>query len=269
MSMLYSIVGISKQGFHQWLSRYLSIQEEQGYLLGIVREIREDHPKMSVRKIYRMIRPKTIGRDRFESFCFDHGFQVAVSKNYGRTTNSLGVTRFPNLVIGLKISIPNQVWVSDITYFELAGRWCYLTFIIDIYARTIIGFTASKELCAEQTSIPALKMAIRFRKSLNHKITGVIFHSDGGGQYHSKEFLKLTSIHSFKNSTAYDVYENPFAERVNGIIKNEYLIPYGVNSFERLQILLPKAVSLYNDERPHGSLLFDTPSSFESKFSKK
>ncbi|MDI7208923.1 IS3 family transposase, partial [Leptospira santarosai] len=104
--MLYSIVGISKQGFHQWLSRYLSIQEEQGYLLGIVREIREDHPKMSVRKIYRMIRPKTIGRDRFESFCFDHGFQVAVSKNYRRTTNSLGVTRFPNLVIGLKISIP-------------------------------------------------------------------------------------------------------------------------------------------------------------------
>ncbi|WP_338141437.1 integrase core domain-containing protein [Leptospira santarosai] len=79
----------------------------------------------------------------------------------------------------------------------------------------------------------------------------------------------MTSIHSFKNSTAYDVYENPFAERVNGIIKNEYLIPYGVNSFERLQILLPKAVSLYNDERPHGSFLFDTPSSFESKFSKK
>ncbi|EQA81782.1 hypothetical protein LEP1GSC193_0255, partial [Leptospira alstonii serovar Pingchang str. 80-412] len=66
-------------------------------------------------------------------------------------------------------------------------------------------------------------MAIRFRKSFNHKITGVIFHSDGGGQYHSKEFLKLTGMNHIKNSTAYDVYENPIAERVNGIIKNEYL----------------------------------------------
>ncbi|UOG39511.1 transposase [Leptospira noguchii] len=70
-------------------------------------------------------------------------------------------------------------------------------------------------------------------------------------------------MHSFKNSTAYDVYENPFAERVNGIIKNEYLIPYGADSFERLKKLLPKAVSLYNYERPHGSLLFDNP--FHSK----
>ncbi|AVQ10650.1 Integrase core domain protein [Leptospira santarosai] len=215
--------------------------------------------------MYRMIRPKTIGRDRFEAFCFDSGLAVVVPKNYRRTTNSLGVTRFPNLVIGLKISRLHQVWVSDITYFELIGQWCYLTFIIEIYARIIIGFTESKGLCAEQTSIPAFKMAIRFRKSLNHKITGVIFHSDGGGQYHSKKFLKLTGVHSFKNSTAYDVYENPFAERVNCIIKNEYLIPYGANSFERLKKLLPKAVSLYNYERPH----FDTPSSFESKFSKK
>lgn len=193
MSTLYSIVGISKQAFHQRLNRHLGMQEELGYLLQIVREIRDDHPKMSVRKIYRMIRPKAIGRDRFEAFCFDSGLAVVVPKNYRRTTNSLGVTRFPNLVIGLKISRLHQVWVSDITYFELAGQWCCLTFIIDIYARTIIGFTASKELCAEQTSISAFKMAIRFRKFLNHKITGVIFHSDGGGQYHSKKFLELTN----------------------------------------------------------------------------
>ncbi|EMF82465.1 integrase core domain protein [Leptospira weilii serovar Topaz str. LT2116] len=264
----YGILNTSKQSFHQKLNRHLRIQEEMGYLLPMVREVRDDHPKMSVRKIYRMIRPKTIGRDRFEAFCFEHGFQVIVSKNYRRTTNSLGVTRFPNLVTGLKISRPNQVWVSDITYFELAGKWCYLTFIIDIYARTIIGFTASRELCAEQTSLPALKMAIRFRKSSYHKVTGVIFHSDGGGQYHSKEFLKLTRMNYIKNSTAYDVYENPIAERVNSIMKNEYLIPYGVDSFESLQKLLPKAVSLYNYVRPHGSLLFDAPSVFENKFNK-
>ncbi|WP_331272527.1 DDE-type integrase/transposase/recombinase [Leptospira alstonii] len=155
MSLLYTVLNISKQSFHQRLNttRYLCMQEELGYLLPMIREIRDDHPKMSARKIYRMIRPKTIGRDRFEAFCFERGFQVIVSKNYRRTTNSLGVTRFLNLIIGLKISRPNLVWVSDITYFELAGRWCYLTFIIDIYARTIIGFTASKELCAEQTSI--------------------------------------------------------------------------------------------------------------------
>ncbi len=87
----------------------------------MIREIRDDHPKMSTRKIYRMIHPKTIGRDHFEAFFFERGFQVVVSKNYRRLQNRLGVTRFQNPIIGLKISRPNLVWVSDITYFELAG----------------------------------------------------------------------------------------------------------------------------------------------------
>lgn len=108
------MLGISKQAFHQRVNRHLRMQEEISYLLLMVQNIRKDHPKMSVRKIYRMMCPKTIGRDRFEAFCFERGFQVVVSKNYRKTTNSLGVTRFPNLVIGLKISRPNQVWVSDV-----------------------------------------------------------------------------------------------------------------------------------------------------------
>ncbi len=264
MNNLYRVLGMSKQCFHQKLKRYYTICEELQAILQIVKQIRQDHPKLSVRKMYCMIAPKTIGRDRFLQVCFDAGFRVNVTKNYHKTTNSLGVTRFDNLLIDRKFpKKQDDVWVSDITYFRIGDVFYYLTFIIDLFSRKILGFAASEDLFTENTSYATLKMAIQCRKKIGIKVTGVIFHSDGGGQYYSKLFQELTRAHHFKNSMAEDVYENPYAERVNGIIKNEYMIPYMPNNFSSLRILLAKAVRLYNNERPHISLGMRTPVEFE------
>lgn len=119
MNVLFKAIGMSKQSFHQRLNRQMILSEEIGQLLVLVKEIRKDHPRMSSRQMYRMIRPRHIGRDRFEAFCFENGFKVAVKRSFHRTTNSWGVTRFDNLLLGLELTGINQVWVSDITYYRI------------------------------------------------------------------------------------------------------------------------------------------------------
>ena len=97
LNSLYSVCGISKQGFHQWLDREIKKKEEQMQLMPIIMQIRKDHPHLGCREIYYMLTPRYIGRDRFEEFCFNKGLKVVKSKNRFKTTDSLGVIRFPNL----------------------------------------------------------------------------------------------------------------------------------------------------------------------------
>ena len=99
MNALYSIASISKQGFRQYVDRRLRQQETEAQLLPVIRQIRADHPKLSVRKMYWMVKPNGMGRDRFETFCLAQGFGVEVCRNDQRTTNSLGVPRFENLLL--------------------------------------------------------------------------------------------------------------------------------------------------------------------------
>lgn len=262
MNRLYFISGISKQGFHQWLDRELRRKEELMQLLPIIMQIREDHPRLSCREIYFMLVPKYTGRDRFEAFCFNHGFKVESQKNWHRTTDSLGVIRFPNLILGMdELGGPNQVWVSDITYYQIGEKVYYLTFITDLYSRVIVGYCASKALLTEETTLKALKMAIIARKI--GKGSGLIIHSDGGGQYYSKRFTSLTNLNGMRNSMGIEVFDNPHAERVNGIIKNDYLRPYQPKNFIELEKMLIKAVNLYNTARPHKSLRRMAPAVFE------
>jgi transposase InsO family protein len=256
---LYKALNISKQAVHQRLNLYLRRKEEQYQLLPLVRQIREDHPRMSAKKMYMLINPQTMGRDRFEAFCFENGFKVQSRRNPQRTTNSLGVTRFENHLKGRELTGVNQIWVSDITYFRINENFYYLTFIMDLFSRSIVGYKASERLLCEQTTIPALEMAI----SEQNPKAELVLHSDGGGQYYSKEFIKLTKTSLIINSMAESVYENPHAERINGTIKNDYLTGYQPKNFVQLQEMLAKAVFMYNYQRPHDSLKKLTPKEFE------
>jgi putative transposase len=122
----------------------------------------------------------------------------------------------------LKVDRIDQAWSSDITYFEIQGVFYYLTFILDNCSRRILGYHASSRLNTESTTLPALKRAIKSRgKKLK---SGIIFHSDGGGQYYDSNFLALTRKHEFRNSMCEYAWENGKAERINGVIKNNYLI---------------------------------------------
>ena len=112
-----------------------------------------------------------MGRDKFEQFWF----KLVVKRSYHRTTDWLGVTRFENLITSMELTGVNQVWVSDITYYRIGERFYYITFILDLYSRFIVGYAASNSLLTSQTTIPSLKMALKLRKP----DPGLIFHSDG------------------------------------------------------------------------------------------
>lgn len=245
------------------LDRRMLYNEEVGFLRQIIVEIRQDHPTLSCRAMYHKIMPKSIGRDKFELLCTEWGFGITRSVNCQRTTNSNGVIRFENLLMGMELSYINQAFSSDITYFELGEKFYYITFIMDCYSRMILGHCVSKRLTTEQTTIPAIKMVIKARGGTLR--AGIIIHSDGGGQYYDKEFLALTNKYRLVNSMCEYPWENGKAERINGIIKNNYLKHYHIKNFEELSKGVDRAVSLYNEERPHKSLNYSTPLAYEKK----
>ena len=237
--------------------------EEQEQLIPLINEIRRDHPRMSARDIYLKLQPSCMGRDQFERFCMDSGYRIKKLRNFRVTTNSLGVTRFPNMIKDIEVTRVNQVFVSDITYFDIGSATYYLTFIMDLYNREIVGWSASDNLRTESTTLPALYRVITERGRANLK--GAIIHSDGGGQYYCKEFKTLTKELKMINSmTEEKVYENSHAERLNGIIKNNYLYPYGPTNMSSLRRLLDKAVLMYNTGKPHKALGKLTPSMFRN-----
>lgn len=260
MNAVYRAIGISKQAFHKRLDRYLHLMDERQQLVKVIQDIRNEHPEMGARELYFMIRPAFMGRDKFEAFCFENGFRVARKRSFTRTTNSLGVTRFENLLLGIELTTVNQVWVSDITYYEIEGKFYYLTFIMDLYSRYIVGYSVSQNLSTQNTTLPALRMALRSRNIQ----PGLIFHSDGGGQYYCKEFKELTAFHHIRNSMGKTAYENPNAERINGTIKNSYLRYFHPQNYADLQRQVARAIRNYN-RRPHASLKRVSPDQFEQR----
>lgn len=258
MNQIYRAIGTSKQNMHQRMNRYRAREETQALLIPLLYQLRREHPRMGARMCYVKLRPKGMGRDQFIELYQELGLAVGAVRNFRKTTHSNGVIRFPNLLEGRELTGVNQAFVSDITYYELLGRFWYLTFIMDVYSRMIKGFSASSTLKTTFTSIPAVQMVL---KSLPIGPMA-IFHSDGGSQYYSKEFLALTKGR-FHHSMAESVYENAYAERINGIIKNDYLKLYHPHNFNELKKMLKRAVNNYNYERPHGSLGNIAPAHFE------
>ncbi len=235
----------------------MKVDAQVSYLIAIIQQIRTDHPTLNCRAMYYKIQPENIGRDKFEALCFQWGYSVERLKNYTRTTYSNGVIRFENLIESLIITGINQVWSSDITYYEVNGRFYYITFILDNHSRYIVGHSVSSRLITEQTTLAALKTALKARGSSLPQ--GIIFHSDGGGQYYDKQFLKVTKRYHFKNSMCEFAYQNGKAERINGVIKNNYLKHWSIKTFEDLVKQVDRSVNLYNNEKPHKALKYQTP----------
>ena len=265
LAKFYKIIGFSKQNFHQSITRLMAYEEEKNFILPMIQIIRKDHPTLSFRAMYYKINPTKMGRDAFELMCKTEGFSLPRKLNYVRTTNSFGVVRFENLLETAIITNINKAWSSDITYYDLGGTFYYLTFIIDCYSRLIVGHATSKKLSTEQTTLPAFKMALKRRKQ--SIVEGMIFHSDGGGQYYDKDFLKLTKQYKIKNSMCEYAYENGKAERINGVIKNNYLKHFTIKTFAELKKEVDRSVALYNNEKPHKALHYKTPVEYEKMIS--
>ena len=260
LNRLYAVLHCSRQSFHQRRTRIKRLEEQQAQLLPILREWRERHPGMSVRLLYDILHPDCMGRDRFEQFCFDQGFQVKLHCNKCKTTRSVLKHPFPNLLENLWLTGVNQVWVSDITYFQIPEQMTYITVLMDLWSRFIVGHQISTNMRTEHTTLPALQKALKSRQPA----IGLIVHSDAGGQYYSHKFLELSAYHGIKNSMGRSVYENAHVERIHNTIKNQYLQYYHPCTIQKLKELMEEVVNRYNFERPHASLGKQTPARYET-----
>lgn len=259
MNDLYRILQISKQAVHQQRQREKLIEEKLTSLLIDVDLLREDHPGCGVEKMYYSLLPDWIGRDRFVEIMISMGYRVKQAKSLIRTTFPIK-KKYPNLIEGMMLWKKNQLWQSDITYILVGDRYCYLVFIVDVYTKLILGYQASNHMRAE-ANLSALKKAIR---ACNGNISGLIHHSDRGSQYNDKRYTQLLLNHDVYISMGLKAQDNAYAERVNGIIKNEYLRYWKINTLLDLRKCVGRAVNHYNTKRPHLSLPGKTiPEQFE------
>lgn len=261
MKEVYAAARTSRQA-HGVLRRRREQQADRFLLLCVLLiEERQKHPSMSLKKLYHRLKPDFIGRDAFVDFGMENGFEPVFSFKKPHLTRSSDLRSYPNLLHDLKIVDINQVWASDITYFKVAGKWCYIVLIEDLYSRRIIGWHASENLFT-QANLDALKMAIDLRKTnrFDHKL---IHHSDRGSQYRSLNYTQNLDQHEILISMGYSCFDNAFLESANNIIKNEYLVHRPIRSLNDLTRFLDQDIQLYNEHRPHGRLNLMTPIEFE------
>lgn len=215
-------------------------------------------------KIYDLVKPDLekhrikCGRDKLHKILKENNLNIKPRKKYMTTTNSRHRFRkHPNLIKELDICRPEQVWVSDITYIKCNNKHLYLALITDVYSKKIMGYNLADNLRAEN-ALEALKMAISKREYPNKKL---IHHSDRGFQYCCDDYTNhLTDNHiKISMTQQYDPYENAVAERVNGILKQEFDIDLGFVNQKQAQREIKKAINVYNNIRPHLSCHMKTP----------
>jgi len=259
MNKLYKAIGVKKQAVHQYSIRQVVFDKQISELVKQAEKLRKEHPGCGVEKMYDILKPSFIGRDRFIEVFMQLGFRIKRKKNYMRTTFA-SKHYYPNLIKGLRINSPSAVWQSDITYIRVGERFYYATFIIDVYTRKIVGYNVSNHMRAS-ANILALKMALKNNKAPK------IHHSDRGSQYTSKEYIALLKENGSSISMGMIAQENAYAERINRTIKEEYLSYWSPASINDLKRMVKRAVYNYNNKRTHKGLRKQSPINFENKWS--
>jgi len=263
MSQICELFGISRQAHYQKCWREEDRQAEAELILEMVRLVRRKHPRMGTRKLLYKIHPMLeadglqVGRDRLFELLRGEDLLVKPKKSYRRTT-APGLYRAPNRLSGLVIAQPNQVWVCDITYLELeTHHFAYLFLLMDLFSRFILGWQVSPSLAMEG-ALDSLEMAL---SQLPHIPSNLIHHSDHGVQYTAHGYLDTLRHHHILPSMGAvgNCYDNIFAERLIGILKNEYALDRPFVAFDQVTPAIQEVVHLYNTDRPHLSLNWATP----------
>ena len=263
IAVLCRLFGKTRHAYYDGLWRKESGLVKEDIILQEVLAVRKELPRLGARKLHYMVRERlgphqiTFGRDYLFDLLSEHKLLVRQRKRKAVTTDSRHwMRKYGNLVRGLAITRPEQVWVSDITYIRLANQWGYLSLITDAYSRRIMGYGFRQDLAAEGC-ISALRMALANR-SYNGSI---IHHSDRGSQYCSHGYIDLLLKNNMGISMTEngDPYENALAERVNGIIKTEFNLYGSTSGFSQTERRIGKSIESYNELRPHASCDYLTP----------
>lgn len=256
------MIGIHRQVYYRAKRSKLLREEKASVVVELVKQVRIRMPRLGGKKVYHLLKKKLqvlkIGRDKLFKILRANNLLIKPKKQYHITTNSFHrFKKHKNKVEELVINRPEQVIVSDITYLGNRKNPMYLALITDAYSKKVLGYNLSDSLNTEG-ALEALDMAINNRMYNNEPL---IHHSDRGVQYCSDLYQKKLIGNKIECSMTekYDPYQNAIAERINGIIKQEFIGDIEVGSLELMQLLIDESIKIYNSERPHLSCALMTP----------
>ncbi len=263
MSVLCARVGMSRQNYYAARRLRQRRQVDEELILELVRRERQLQPRLGGRKLLHLLRADfddagvTIGRDRFFELLADADMLVVPKPGRPRTTNSRhSLPVFGNLLLGKVLRAPNEAWVSDLTYIRTDEGFLYAALITDAYSRKIVGAHIGDSLEAEGCLL-ALEQALRDLPAGKQPI----HHSDRGCQYCCHEYVDRLQARGLPISMTQVMhcYENAQAERVNGILKQEFELDRRFRTKVQARKAFAQAVWLYNHRRPHLRLNYRFP----------
>ncbi|WP_317171467.1 IS3 family transposase [Tamlana sp. I1] len=255
--------GVKRDAYYKFKRREEKRLQIEQKVVEIVKQRRKSLPREGVRKLLKSLDLEftnanlKIGRDTLFNILRKHNMLTLRKKYSTRTTNSLHrFYKYKNIIKDLEVTEPNQVWISDITYIRTIKGFCYLALITDMYSRKIVGYDLSDSL-ELNGCVRALNKALYQAKN----VKGLIHHSDRGIQYCSNVYTQILKRKKIGISMTEEnhCYENAMAERVNGILKNEFYLDQTFDSMAHAKRATKNAINLYNEIRLHLSLDFKTP----------
>jgi transposase InsO family protein len=256
------LFGVNRQVYYRRNRSISKRQQTAAKVVDMVLDIRKQMPRIGIRKLYYLLeeplRELAVGRDRLFSILNANHLSIKPQRSYRTTTNSHHrFHKHKNLVENMPLTRPEQLWVSDITYIGNRNKHSYLALVTDAYSKKVVGHDLSTSLGVDGT-LRALRMAVKQRM---YKAEPLIHHSERGIQYCSDDYQKLLVKKQITCSMTekYDPYANAVAERMNGILKDEFqLEQYDVDT-ETMKKLVKDSVNIYNTKRPHHSCYMLTP----------
>lgn len=260
---LCRVFGLSRQSYYRFIKRTIETKKQDIQVIEMVKSIRAVHPRIGVRKIYSILGSEfsrqgmKIGRDKLFDLLSDNQMLIRKRKRRVTTTNSYHhFHKYKNLIKDFVPYRSNQLWVSDITYVKVEEGFSYLFLITDAYSRKIVGYKLSKSL-ETKNALESLQMALEMASD----IKGLIHHSDRGIQYCSHNYVKLCQDYGLRISMTEDgnPLDNSIAERVNGILKDEYVHELDLVKHDQMVDQIDTIIYKYNQLRPHLSCDMKTP----------
>jgi putative transposase len=262
-------VGMCRQNFYKGRTVRQREKVDEQLVKQLVEAERAIQPRLGGLKLHSMLSDElkaqgvNIGRDRFFDALRNQSLLLEPLPKAPRTTNSAhSLPVFTNLVKDIKLTEPNQAWVSDITYIRTKEDFVYLSLITDKYSRKVVGYHVGRTLEAQDT-LKALTMALEQLPDGVHPI----HHSDRGSQYCCHAYVKQLKDHGLLVSMTEENHcaENALAERMNGILKQEYFLNHEFRTVAQARRAVDEAIDLYNTRRPHRSLKLRTPEKVHSE----
>lgn len=262
ISSTCALLGLSRQVYYRAIKSHHKRQVVSQKVVDLVHSIRIEQPRIGTRKLYHILKDSLqelgVGRDYLFRILKANKMLIKPKRSYHITTNSHHRFRkHKNLIENVIVKRPEQIWVSDITYVGTRSNPMYLSLITDAYSKKIVGYHVDKTL-EVKSSLKALERAIKNRKYPSEEL---IHHSDRGLQYCSDAYQELLTKNNITCSMteSYDPYQNAIAERVNGILKQEFLLDTQKVNLKIMKKIVEQSINIYNNKRPHLSCDMITP----------